>query len=86
MKKNPHMNIPSANLIWFVIISIVCALLGAALFGAVTAKNPCRWSYTAIGAIIGICLSPYMFAMLVMINVENSMVLTEKSQHVWTDP
>jgi uncharacterized BrkB/YihY/UPF0761 family membrane protein len=76
------MQISSINLLWFVIIAIICALLGAALFASVTAKNPCRWTYTAIGAIIGLCIAPYMFSMLVMINVENSMIVTEKNQDV----
>jgi uncharacterized BrkB/YihY/UPF0761 family membrane protein len=76
------MYISSVNVLWFVIIAIVCSLLGAALFASVTFKNPCRWSYTAIGAIIGLCITPYMFSMLVMINVENSMIVTEKNQDV----
>lgn len=73
------MDISTINVIWFVIISFVCALLGAALFGAITVRNPCRWSYMGIGAVLGLSMGPYLFAIFVMLNIENSMMVTEKS-------
>jgi hypothetical protein len=76
------MDISTLNVIWFIIISFICALLGAALFGVITAKNPCRWSYMGIGAVIGLSIGPYLFAVFVMINIENSMIVTEKGQDV----
>jgi len=67
--------------IWFVIISLVCALLGAILFGIISFKNPCRLTYAGIGAIIGLSMGPYIFAITIMLNIENSMTITEK-EHV----
>jgi hypothetical protein len=74
------MDIGNFHSVWFVVISLVCALLGAFLFLSINAANPCRWSWAGIGAVLGLSLGPYFFSMFVMVEIENH--LKEKERYV----
>ncbi len=65
-------DIRRSQIVQFLLISIVSSLLCAAFFRFMSAHHPCSWTYVGIGLVIGVCITPYLFAMFIMFNVEKT--------------
>lgn len=64
--------------IWFILIELLLAVLGAVVFLVVSFKSACRVHWALIGAVIGLCLGPYIYACMIMAQLEQQIIMYEK--------